>query len=62
MLKGIQDHLIAVILAGKDPIAIISSWALYELAQNPDVVQKLRAEIGSTCVPVLCCFLNGGIN
>jgi cytochrome P450 len=50
VLKDIRDHLIAIILAGKDPIAIISSWTLYELAQRPDVVQKLRAEIEFTCV------------
>ncbi|KAH8682848.1 cytochrome P450 [Tricladium varicosporioides] len=43
--KDIRDQIIAVLLAGRDPFGLSLAWALYELARNPDVVQRLRSEI-----------------
>ena len=32
----------------QDPVAILITWAIYELSRNPDIVQRLRAEIQET--------------
>ncbi|ETI28303.1 hypothetical protein G647_00752 [Cladophialophora carrionii CBS 160.54] len=47
--KVIKNQLISVLLAGKDPVGITISWALYELARNPEVVKLLRKEIEQVC-------------
>lgn len=49
--KLIQDQLIAVLLAGRDTTAATLSWAFYEMARQPDVVKKVRAEVLSTVGP-----------
>lgn len=41
----IRDQLVAVLLAGRDTTAATLSWTFYELAQHPEIVQKLRREI-----------------
>ncbi|PMD52339.1 cytochrome P450 [Hyaloscypha bicolor E] len=43
--KEMRDQIIAVLLAGKDPFGLTLAWALHELALNPEIVRKLRAEI-----------------
>ncbi|RDA82616.1 hypothetical protein CP532_4452 [Ophiocordyceps camponoti-leonardi (nom. inval.)] len=43
--KVIRDQIVNVILAGRDTTAGTLSFALYELARNPAVVARLRAEI-----------------
>ena len=43
--KVIRDQLVAVLLAGRDTTASTLSWVFLELARNPAVVKKLRAEI-----------------
>ncbi|KAL4904449.1 cytochrome P450 [Aspergillus multicolor] len=47
--KYIKNQLVAILLAGKDPVAITISWALYELACHPDVAQRLREEVVRVC-------------
>ena len=43
--KVMRDQLIALLLAGRDTTASSLSWTFLELARNPHVVQKLKAEI-----------------
>ncbi|KAK8868404.1 cytochrome P450 [Apiospora arundinis] len=43
--KAIKDQLTAVLLAAKDPVAILLSWCLYELSRAPGVLQRLQREI-----------------
>ena len=47
----LRDQIVAVLLAGRDTTASTLSWLFFELAQRPDVVQKLRAEVLSTVGP-----------
>lgn len=46
--KLLRDHLVAVMLAGRDTTAATLSWCLYELARHPEAVTKLRQEILET--------------
>jgi cytochrome P450 len=46
--KLMRDQLTAILLAGRDTTASSLSWAFLELARNPRVVDKLRAEIHET--------------
>ncbi|RDA92307.1 hypothetical protein CP533_3248 [Ophiocordyceps camponoti-saundersi (nom. inval.)] len=46
--KVIRDQIVNVILAGRDTTAGTLSFAIYELARNPAVVARLRAEILKT--------------
>lgn len=43
--KLMRDQLTAILLAGRDTTASTLSWIFLELARNPRVVEKLRAEI-----------------
>ncbi len=43
--KVLRDQLMAVLLAGRDTTAGTLSWAIYELARNPECVRRLRAEV-----------------
>ncbi|KIV80170.1 hypothetical protein PV11_07691 [Exophiala sideris] len=43
--KMMRDQLTALLLAGRDSTAATMSWVFLELAKNPRVVEKLRAEI-----------------
>lgn len=43
--KVIRDQLVALLLAGRDTTSTTLSWMILELARNPKVVAKLRAEI-----------------
>mmetsp|Transcript_18680 Transcript_18680/g.59504 ORF Transcript_18680/g.59504 Transcript_18680/m.59504 type:complete len:480 (-) Transcript_18680:229-1668(-) len=42
--EQLHDTIINFVLAGRDTTAILLSWTLYTLAQQPDVVAQLRAE------------------
>lgn len=44
----LRDQLVAVLLAGRDTTASTLSWLVYELSRHPQVVQKLRREIGDS--------------
>ncbi|KAK3371311.1 cytochrome P450 [Lasiosphaeria ovina] len=46
--KMIRDHLMSVLLAGRDTTAATLSWAIYELANYPAVYGKLRNEVLAT--------------
>ncbi|KAG8406097.1 hypothetical protein J3458_021428 [Metarhizium acridum] len=41
----IRDQIFAVLIAGRDTTAATLSWALYELANYPEVWQKLRNQV-----------------
>jgi cytochrome P450 len=43
--RVLRDQLVAVLLAGRDTTAGTLSFCTFELARNPEVVAKLRAEI-----------------
>jgi cytochrome P450 len=43
--KMLRDQLVAVLLAGRDTTASTLSWTFYELAKQPQIVEKLRQEI-----------------
>ncbi|KAF2195933.1 cytochrome P450 [Zopfia rhizophila CBS 207.26] len=43
--KYIKDQLISVLLAGKDPVAITITWAIYELSRHPEVFTRLQDEV-----------------
>lgn len=45
--KVIRDQLISLLLAGRDTTSTTLSWLILELARNPAVLQKLRAEIAN---------------
>ncbi|KFY24240.1 hypothetical protein V493_05365 [Pseudogymnoascus sp. VKM F-4281 (FW-2241)] len=45
--KYIKDQLVSVLLAGKDPVAIIITWILYELSRRPETMKRLRTEISN---------------
>jgi len=44
--KVLRDQLVAVLLAGRDTTAMTLSWMFYELSRRPEIVAKLRKEIG----------------
>ena len=49
MLQGfsdaqLRDQVINFVLAGRDTTAILLTWTLFELAQHPEVVGRLREE------------------
>lgn len=43
--KVIRDQLVSLLLAGRDTTSTTLSWIILELARNPNVLSKLRAEI-----------------
>lgn len=45
--RVLRDQLVAVLLAGRDTTAGTLSMCLFELARNPEVVAKLRADIST---------------
>lgn len=51
----LRDQLMSILLAGRDTTAAALTWSVFELARNPRVVEKLRAEIigrlGATQAP-----------
>lgn len=46
--KVLRDQIVAILLAGRDTTAAALSWTIHELAQHPEVLQKLRAETIAT--------------
>ena len=44
--KRIRDQIMSLLLAGRDTTACTLSWLFLELSRNPQVVAKLKAEIG----------------
>ena len=46
--KTLYGNVIAMLLAGEDTTSNTLSWTLYYLAQNPDIVQKIRKESNLT--------------
>ncbi|XXH01914.1 hypothetical protein Hte_008276 [Hypoxylon texense] len=43
--KFVKDQLVSVLMASKDPVTILTTWALFELSKRPELVQQLRKEI-----------------
>jgi cytochrome P450 len=44
--EEIQDHLFTMLVGGADPTALALSWALYWIHEDPDVLGRLRSELG----------------
>lgn len=42
-----KDAIISVAVGGRDSVAIIITWALYELVRHPDMQRELRIEISN---------------
>jgi cytochrome P450 len=47
--KQLRDDLMTMLIAGHETTAAVLTWALFELAQNPELVQKVQAEIDEVC-------------
>jgi cytochrome P450 len=43
--KQLRDDLMTMLIAGHETTAAVLTWALFELAQQPDLVEKVRSEI-----------------
>jgi cytochrome P450 len=43
--EAIRDELLTILLAGHETTATALAWALYELGRQPEVCEKLRAEV-----------------
>jgi cytochrome P450 len=47
----LRDHLVNILLAGRDSTAAALSWLFYEMAYHPGVYAKLREEVLNTLGP-----------
>ncbi|KAL1603708.1 hypothetical protein SLS60_005298 [Paraconiothyrium brasiliense] len=47
----LKDQIISVIVGGRDSVAIITTWALYELVRHPEILHELRKEISAGIDP-----------
>lgn len=45
MMQFIRGQLVAILMASKDPAALLITWAIYELACRPELIKELQAEI-----------------
>eukprot|EP00928_Gymnodinium_smaydae_P095038 TRINITY_DN8100_c0_g2_i1.p1 TRINITY_DN8100_c0_g2~~TRINITY_DN8100_c0_g2_i1.p1 ORF type:complete len:510 (-),score=61.81 TRINITY_DN8100_c0_g2_i1:43-1533(-) len=45
----IRDMVLNFLIAGRDTTAQCLTWTLFELAQSPRVVEKVRAEVSAVC-------------
>lgn len=48
--KTLYGNVIAMLLAGEDTTSNTLSWTLYYLAQNPEIVQKIRTEANNSFI------------
>ena len=46
---ALRDHVVNILLAGRDTTACLLSWTFFLLVRHPSVLHKLRAEIISQC-------------
>ncbi|KAF9631020.1 hypothetical protein BFW01_g1894 [Lasiodiplodia theobromae] len=44
----VKDQMLAILIGGKDPGAIVLVWIMYDLARHPEIMQRLRQEIHQT--------------
>ncbi|KAF2865800.1 cytochrome P450 [Massariosphaeria phaeospora] len=49
--KVLKDQLVAVLVGGRDSVAIAVTWALYELVRHPETLRELRAELSKIVGP-----------
>lgn len=49
--KQLRDDLMTLLIAGHETVAAVLTWATVELAKNPDIVARARAEIDSVLGP-----------
>lgn len=43
--KQLRDDLMTLLIAGHETSAAVLTWTFYLLAQNPEVVDRIRAEV-----------------
>ena len=43
--KQLRDDLMTMLIAGHETTAAVLTWALFELCQQPELVEKIRVEI-----------------
>ena len=46
--RAARDQIISLIVAGHDTVASAMSWCLFGLLQRPDIIDKLREELGTS--------------
>lgn len=49
--RFMRDMVLNFLIAGRDTTAQAITWTLFELAQSPNIVQKVRDEVSSVCGP-----------
>jgi cytochrome P450 len=54
----LRDHILTVYLAGHETTASSLSWAVYELAKNPQIFKKAREELASIDLSNLASYNN----
>ncbi|KAI0878312.1 cytochrome P450 [Hypoxylon argillaceum] len=47
--KDLKDSMISIMLGGKDPSAILITWAIYLIAKNPQVLKQMKEQVFSVC-------------
>ncbi|CAM9825620.1 unnamed protein product [Chrysoparadoxa australica] len=50
--KQLRDDLMTMLIAGHETTAAVLTWAMFELAQQPDLMEKARQEIDSVLGPI----------
>ncbi|KAK4108074.1 cytochrome P450 [Canariomyces notabilis] len=48
-LEDMKDSMMTIMLGGKDPSAILISWAIFLMAKYPSVMKKMQAEVARVC-------------
>ncbi|KAI6093957.1 cytochrome P450 [Hypoxylon rubiginosum] len=47
--KDLKDSMMSIMLGGKDPSAILITWAIFLMAKNPEVMKKMQAQVAIVC-------------
>lgn len=45
--KQLRDDLMTLLIAGHETTAAVLTWTFYLLAQHPEAMERIRAEVGS---------------
>lgn len=50
-MTELRNELVTLLIAGNETTALTISWAMFELARNPDIQERLRAEVKDLVLP-----------